>query len=115
MSEDYTQTNNCIEQIKKRHESSFNLDYISDVGFLLSHIHTLGEKVRELEKEKFYWNCPIHGKSQNAWGCPECVRELRQEKKQAETRTKKLEDAINNTGCLLLKNSIGKSKEVEDE
>jgi len=82
---------------------------------LQDHIHSLEEKVRELEKEKFYWNCPIHGKSQNAWGCPECVRELRQEKKQAETRTKKLEDAINNTGCLLLKNSIGKSKEIEDE
>jgi len=50
MSEDYTQTNNCIEQIKKRHESSFNLDYISDVGFLLSHIHTLEKEIDRLRE-----------------------------------------------------------------
>ena len=50
MSEDYTQTNNCIEQIKKRHESNFNLDYISDVGFLLSHIHTLEKEIDRLRE-----------------------------------------------------------------
>ena len=54
MSEDYTQTNNCIEQIKKRHESSFNLDYISDVGFLLSHIHTLEKEIDRLREGLIY-------------------------------------------------------------
>ena len=23
--------------------------------------------------------CPTHGQTPNAWGCPECVREMRQE------------------------------------
>jgi uncharacterized coiled-coil protein SlyX len=156
MSEDYTQTNNCIEQIKKRHESNFNLDYISDVGFLLSHIHTLEEKVRELQDEVQKWQRirkPTHGPCCTCQRCgqfyddcrcdlDETVDLLQQAEsrikelelriaaielpaqnynktlvraEQAETRIKKLEDAINNTGCLLLKNSIGKSKEVETD
>jgi hypothetical protein len=28
-----------------------------------------------------WWNCATHGRAQkNAWGCPECVRELRVDK-----------------------------------
>ena len=108
MSEDYTQTNNCIEQIKKRHESSFNLDYISDVGFLLSHIHTLEEKVKELREQS-------NSIAKIASDYSLKIAILEETIKQFKGRIKGLEDAINNTGCLVLKNSIGKSKEVETD
>jgi len=26
-----------------------------------------------------WWHCDIHGGQQHAWGCPECLRELRKE------------------------------------
>lgn len=42
------------------------------------HVDRLEAQIEELEKEKFYWNCSIHGESQTAWGCPECMREARQ-------------------------------------
>jgi len=35
-------------------------------------------EIERLKAEKFYWNCPTHGESQTAWGCPECMREARQ-------------------------------------
>jgi len=94
-----------IEEIEKE----INANYIYTSLFkqreyakiLLSHIHILEEKVKELEDGfemmKFGWN--------------EEIKKL----EQAETRINELEDAINNTGCLILKNSIGKSKEVETD
>lgn len=45
------------------------------------------ERVKELENEKLYWNCPTHGEYQNAWGCPQCTVELR-------TRVRELEGGI---------------------
>jgi hypothetical protein len=47
-------------------------------------VNWLIQRVKELEGERFYWNCPIHGQSQNAWGCPECVREMRERIKELE-------------------------------
>jgi len=42
-------------------------------------ILALLSELKRLKSEKVYWNCSIHGQSQNAWGCPECVMELRAE------------------------------------
>jgi len=50
-------------------------------------IENLEARIKELENEKLFWNCSIHGKSQNTWGCPECTRELR-------LRTKELEGGV---------------------
>ena len=37
------------------------------------------ERERQTKPPK-WWTCPTHGDAQpNAWGCPECVREMRDE------------------------------------
>ena len=68
---------------------------------LQDHIHSLEEKVKELEA--------IERLSKDS------IMRLFDSKEQVEARVKELEDVINNTGCLVLKNSIGKSKEVETD
>ena len=56
-------------------EAALYYDFLShakeDIDYLLF-------LVKRYEQEKLYWNCSTHGQSQNAWGCPECVRELRE-------------------------------------
>ena len=65
----------------------------------LAHSQHAEARVKELESEKSYWNCPTHGKSQNAWGCPECVRELRELRE----RGKELESDLKLNASMLAK------------
>jgi hypothetical protein len=44
-------------------------------------------RIEELVNEKSFWNCLMHGKSKNAWVCPECTKELLE-------RVKELEEGI---------------------
>ena len=63
--------------------------------FLLArcHLRDLLSLVKRYEQEKLYWNCSIHGQSQNAWGCPECLRELRESRRKYETTKSDADDS----------------------
>jgi hypothetical protein len=42
--------------------------------------HAAVDKAAEERKAPRWWTCQTHGDAKpNAWGCPECVREMRQE------------------------------------
>ena len=77
-------------------------------GQIKSIISTLEEKVKELREQS-------NSIAKIASDYSLKIAILEETIKQFKGRIKGLEDAINNTGCLVLKNSIGKSKEVETD
>jgi len=77
-------------------------------GQIKSIISTLEEKVKELREQS-------NSIAKIASDYSLKIAILEETIKQFEGRINELENAINNTGCLVLKNSIGKSKEVETD
>ncbi len=65
-------------------------------------VHELLEQVKTLESEKTYWNCSTHGQSKKAWGCPECIVELRESHG-------RLKDAIRNHRWHTDRSTMGRS------
>jgi hypothetical protein len=51
--------------------------------------------LKQIEFEEVVRTCPTHGRIPNAWGCPECVRELRNdvEKLRDDALLKEIDDA----------------------
>lgn len=92
-----------MEEIKKKYTDLWGgylddaLIVVPEILSLLSHISTLEKKMKTIQD--------------HANRLSEIITEQTMKRLELEEKVKELEDAINNTGCLVLKNSIGRLKD----